>query len=277
MRETFFWSELSTLDFSGLDLANGVAVLPLGATEQHGPHLSLGVDSDLVNGVVAASLAHLPKGSPVWFLPTQPVGLSPEHAAFAGTLTLKPETVLRLWTDLGESVAAAGIRKLLLFNAHGGHVGMMDVVARDLRARVGMAVFSASWYSLPLLTDSGGDAQASFSAHEHRFGIHAGAVETSMMLALRPELVNMALAQNFASRSEARARNCLVLGNGRSVKFAWQAQDYNPWGAMGDATVATAEQGEALVQAAGRALAKTLLEMVDLPTDVVTSTTAYRK
>ena len=126
-------------------------MLPVAATEQHGPHLPLSVDTDLVNVVEQASLAHLGADLPVLFLPTQTVGLSPEHARFAGTLTLRADTVIRLWTEIGECVAASGVNKLVLFNAHGGQVGAMDLVARDLRARLGMLVYSVNWFSLPLM------------------------------------------------------------------------------------------------------------------------------
>lgn len=275
---TCYWSELTTLDFANLDASRAIAVLPLAATEQHGPHLPLSVDTDIVNGVVKASLPHLHAAQvsndaplPVFFLPTQSVGLSPEHAAFPGTLTLKPETLIRLWTDIAESVKAAGVNKLVLFNAHGGHVGAMDVVARDLRARLGMLVYSVNWYQLPLLNDKGEDLNDLFSAHEHRFGVHAGDVETSVMLALQPQSVRMALAQNFQSTSEQRAANFTILGNGRSAKLAWQMQDYNPAGAAGNAAAATAEKGQALLDAAGRSLAQLLSEIDCLPANTLRS------
>ena len=264
-----FWADLSTLNIAQLDLGRTIAVLPVAATEQHGPHLPLSVDTDLVNGVVQASLPHLPAELPVFFLPTQAVGYSPEHARFAGTLTLKPETIVRLWTDIAESVAASGVRKLVLFNSHGGQVSVMDMVARDLRARLEMLVYSVSWFNLPLLDESGDDVQALFSADEHRFGVHAGEVETSMMLALRPGHVQMDLAQDFHSSARDRAAAFPILGNGRSAKLAWQMQDYNPQGAAGHAAAATADKGHALVQAAGRSLARLLVEIDGLPPDTL--------
>lgn len=271
-----YWSELTTQDFARIDKTRAIAVLPLAATEQHGPHLSLSVDTDIVNGVVAASLgplqtlqANAESPLPVFFLPTQSVGLSPEHAAFAGTLTLKPETLIRLWTDIAESVKAAGFNKLVLLNAHGGNVGAMDVVARDLRARLGMLVYSVNWYQLPLTNVQGEDLNALFSPHEHRFGVHAGDVETSAMLALQPHRVRMELAQNFASSAEQRATNFPILGNGRSAKLAWQMQDYNPAGAAGNAAAATAQKGQALIEAAGRSLAQLLLEIDRLPASIL--------
>ena len=260
-----FWADLCTRDFARLDPARTIAVLPVAATEQHGPHLPLSVDTVLADGIVAASLPHLPADLSVLFLPTQAVGLSPEHARFPGTLTLKAETVLRLWTDIGESVAAAGVRKLLLFNSHGGQVSVLDLVARDLRARLNLLVYSCSWFTLPLHDAQGQDLNALFSAEEHRFGIHGGDIETSMMLALAPARVQMAQAKNFVSTAQARAQQFPILGNGHSAKLGWQTQDYHSAGAVGNAAAATAAKGEALVQAAGRALAQLLAELDALP------------
>jgi len=260
-----FWADLCTRDFAQLDPARTIAVLPVAATEQHGPHLPLSVDSVLADGIVAASLPHLAPELSVLFLPTQAVGLSPEHARFPGTLTLRAETVLRLWTDIGESVAAAGVRKLLLFNSHGGQVSVLDLVARDLRARLNLLVYSCSWFNLPLHDSQGQDLNALFSAEEHRFGIHGGEIETSMMLALAPQRVQMDQARYFASTAQARAQQFPILGNGRSAKLGWQTQDYHPAGAVGHAAAATAAKGEALVQAAGRALAQLLAELDRLP------------
>ena len=269
-----FWADLTTTDFATLALERTIAVLPVAATEQHGPHLPLSVDTDLVDGVVAASLPHLPADLPVLFLPTQAVGFSPEHARFPGTLTVKTETIVRLWTDIGESVAASGVRKLVLFNAHGGQVSVMDLVARDLRARLDMLVYSVSWFNLPLHDAQGQNVNALFSPEEHRFGVHAGDVETSMMRALRPEVVRMDAAQNFRSTSQDRAERFDILGNGRSAKLAWQMQDYNLHGAAGNAAAATAEKGQALLDAAGRALAQLLVEVDQLPPDTLRQQTA---
>jgi creatinine amidohydrolase len=270
-----YWADLSTLDFAVLqasgEAARTIAVLPVAATEQHGPHLSLSVDTVLVDGVVKAALPHLAAELKVLVLPTQAVGLSPEHARFPGTLTLKTETILRLWTDIGESVAAAGFKKLVLFNAHGGNVSVMDLVARDLRARLDMLVYSVSWFNLPLLDAQGQDVNALFSAEERRFGIHAGDIETSMMLALAPQRVEMDLARNFASTSQVRAQQFDILGNGTSAKLGWQIQDYNPAGAVGNAGAATPDKGRAVVNAAGRALARLLAQVDALPPDTLVS------
>ncbi|WP_375575090.1 creatininase family protein [Paracidovorax oryzae] len=260
-----FWAELSTRDFSearasGL-AARTVAVLPVAAIEQHGPHLPLSVDAALLRGVIDAALPSLPPDLPVLFLPPQDVGLSTEHTAFPGTLTLSPATVIALWSELGACVARAGIRKLLLFNGHGGQVSVMDIVARELRQRHGMLVYSASWFSLPLPEA----VQGLFSAEEHRFGIHGGQVETSMMLHLAPDTVRMAHAGRFRSTSQDRAERYPILGNGRSARMGWAIQDYHPAGAVGDAAGASAEKGRAVVEAAAAQLAALLGEIADLP------------
>ena len=270
-----FWADLTTQDFARLissgEAAQTIAVLPVAATEQHGPHLPLCVDTALVDGVVAAALPKLAPELKVLFLPTQAVGLSPEHAAFPGTLTLKSETILRLWTDIGESVAAAGIKKLLIFNSHGGQVSVMDLVARDLRARLGLLVYSASWFNLPLVDAKGQDVNTLFGADEHRFGIHGGDIETSMMLALKPGLVDMTKAADFSSSARERASHFDILGNGRSAKLGWQMQDYNPAGAVGNASAASAVKGRAVLEAAGLGLARLLAEMDRLPLNTLTA------
>ena len=260
-----FWSDLTTRHFAQLaasvDLAKAVAVLPVAATEQHGPHLPAGVDATLVDGVIQAALPHLQADLPVLFMPTQQIGLSPEHIRFPGTLTLSAQTLIANWMELGACVARAGIQKLVIFNSHGGQVSVMDIVARDLRTAHELIVCHACWYNLPL----GDMVTGLFSPEEHRFGIHGGDMETSMMLALRPDLVDMALAQNFKSTSQDRAAKYAILGNGKSAKFGWQMQDYNPQGAAGNAAGASVEKGRALLDAAGLQLARLLREVSDLP------------
>jgi creatinine amidohydrolase len=264
-----FWSDLTTRQFAQLashaDIAQVVAVLPVAATEQHGPHLPVSVDAALVDGVVKASLQHLPAELPVLFLPKQQIGKSNEHIRFPGTLTLSAQTVISLWMDIGASVARSGIKKLVLLNSHGGQASIMDIVARDLRTQHDLMVYSANWYNLPL-----GDAvMGLFPAEEHRFGIHAGDIETSMMLALEEKSgikgIDMTQAQNFHSSSQDRAAKYPVLGNGTSAKLGWQMQDYNLQGAAGNAAAATAAKGHALINAAGLQLANLLKEVSDLP------------
>ena len=264
-----FWADLSTRDFAALQgtgqAAQVVAVLPVAAVEQHGPHLPLSVDATLLQGVIDAALPHLGANVPALFLPPQNIGLSTEHENFPGTLTLSPATVIALWTELGACVARAGVKKLLIFNSHGGNVAVMDIVARELRQRHGLLVYSASWFSLPQPPE----VQGLFSAQEHRFGIHAGDIETSMMLHLAPGTVHMEHAQNFRSTSQDRSERFAILGNGKSAKMGWAMEDYHPSGAVGQADAATADKGRAVVQAAGAALAALLAEVAALPLETV--------
>jgi len=268
-----FWADLSTRDFAALQSTGQadqvVAVLPVAAVEQHGPHLPLSVDATLLQGVIDAALPQLPAALPVLFLPPQNVGLSPEHIRFPGTLTLSPATVIALWTEIGECVARAGVKKLLLFNGHGGQVSVMDIVARELRTRCDLIVYSASWFSLPLPDAVAGQ----FSGKEHRFGIHAGEIETSMMLHLTPGAVHMEHARDFRSTSQDRSEQYAILGNGKSAKLGWQMQDYHPAGAVGNAAAATAGKGQTVVEAAAGQLVVLLQELAQLPLQTLRSDT----
>jgi creatinine amidohydrolase len=269
-----FWSDWSARDFVHLREHGGineaVAVLPVAAIEQHGPHLPVSVDTTLTEGVIRASLAHLPDSACVLFLPTQSVGKSNEHLRFPGTLTLGADLLARLWFELGACVARAGFRRLLLLNGHGGQVALMETVARDLRVELGLLTLSSSWFALPMAEE----VRALFTAQEHRFGIHAGDIETSMMLALAPHTVRMEYADHFESSSIQRARDYPLLGQG-AARLAWQMQDLHPMGAAGDASIATAAKGEAVIEDAGRKLAALLLEVARLPLETLRDTTGW--
>src|SRR5215203_4081092 len=134
------WAEMTTRDFEALDRERVIAVLPVGAIEQHGPHLPVCVDACLCQAVVEATIARLPEDLPVTFLPLLPIGKSNEHIDFPGSLTLSAETLTRLWYEVGESVARAGVRKLVILNSHGGNIQVMEIVARELRVRHRMFV-----------------------------------------------------------------------------------------------------------------------------------------
>ena len=271
-----FWSNLTSRQFSQLgaspDIAQVVAVLPVAAIEQHGPHLPVSVDTTLLEGVIAATLPHLESELPVLFMPTQTIGKSNEHIRFPGTLTLSAQTLIAVWMELGACVARTGIKKLVLLNSHGGQVSVMDIVGRDLRTVHDLIVFSTNWYTLPL----GSDVLNLFPPEEHRFGIHAGDMETSMMLALEEKSgdrhVDMRQARDFTSTAQERAARYPILGNGSGAKLAWQVQDYNAMGAAGNAAIATAAKGHALINAAGLQLAALLREISDLPLSTLNPT-----
>lgn len=252
------WQDMTTEEFAGLDAERTVAVLPVGAIEQHGPHLPVAVDATLNEAILERAVALLPEDCPVTVLPAMPVGKSNEHLAFPGTLTLSADTLIRLWTDIAESVYRSGVRKLVLFNSHGGQPQIMDIVGRDLRVRKKMLVVLANWFQMV-------DPSQWYEDDEIRYGIHGGALETAMMLHVRPDLVRMDKARDFASAPKAIRDNARYLDPGDKLSFSWQAQDLNPAGAVGDASAADAETGRLIVDTAADKLAKLLREVVDLP------------
>ena len=114
--------------------ANGsTLVWPLGACEQHGPHLPLATDSLFAEKILLAVLDRLPEHFPIWMLPSQSLGFSPEHASFPGTLSLSPNLVMNLVMEIGQQFALLGFRRLLFFNAHGGQIGLLQTASRQLR------------------------------------------------------------------------------------------------------------------------------------------------
>lgn len=257
-----YWADYTSHDFARINRNTLVAVQPVAAIEQHGPHLPLSVDRDILEGLIAATLPRLPDTLPIVFLPTQAVGKSDEHARYAGTLTLSAETLIRLWCEIGASVAAAGVRKLIFLNSHGGQMSVMDIVARELRVRHSMVVVAASWFGLGL-------PEGALSDHEMRHGIHAGEMETAMMLALRPDLVKMERARDFQSVSERLERNFSHVGLGAAVRLGWQAQDLNPAGAVGNAAAATAELGQRIIDHVAQELAGLFDDVYRLPVSLL--------
>jgi creatinine amidohydrolase len=253
-----FWQDMSSEEVARLDAPRVIAILPVGAIEQHGPHLPVATDACINQGVLTCALEQMPDELPVTILPMQPVGKSNEHLGFAGTLTLSAETLIRVWTELGESVARAGIRKLVLFNSHGGQPQIMDIVARDLRVRRGMLVVAYSWYA-------GGLPVGLFDEAEMQHGIHAGAIETSMMLHLRPDLVRMDRAADFVPLMRELASDYRHLSPTGAARLAWMAQDLHPSGACGDARNADATRGRAVIEHAAQALIALLREVDRYP------------
>ncbi len=233
-----FWSDLSTRDFSARDMGRVIAVLPIAAVEQHGPHLPVGVDAMIMEGCIARVAARLPDDLPALFLPVQSIGVSTEHRDFRGTLSLSPQTAAQLIADIAEGPVRAGCRKLVLLNSHGGNSALISQSALELRARHGVLAVTVSWSRF-------GYPDGLFDADELRHGIHGGEVETALMLAFRPELVDMTQARDFPVRSRDFERDFAWLRADRPAGFGWMAQDLSAQGAMGDAASATAEKGEA--------------------------------
>lgn len=264
-----FWSDLTSEEFSRLDRERLIAVLPVGATEQHGPHLPMSTDTATIDGMVRATLPHLPDDLPVLFLPTVPYGKSNEHSRYPGTLTVSANTLISLWKDIGACVAKAGVRKLVLYNSHGGQMSVMDIVARDLREEHDMMVVAANWYTLGL-------PEGLFTAHEGKHGIHAGDLESSVMLHLTPDYVRRDQFQNFSSMTEQLAEENKFLSITPSGKLGWQMHDINPSGAAGDATRATAEKGAAVLDHVGRRFVELLHEVDRFPLSRLANEPAWR-
>jgi creatinine amidohydrolase len=248
------WTEIRWPDVSGPAPARWIAVLPLAATEQHGPHLPLGTDVMIAQAYLARVRELLPAGIPATFLPVQPVGISTEHADYPGTLTLPTQLALKGWMALGESVARAGVKKFVMVTSHGGNSAAMTLVAQDLRAQHGLLAVTTGWSRLSA-------PEELFSAEELRHGIHGGAVETSIMLARYPQHVGKDKIADFRSASIAMEKEYRWLSTHRPAPFAWQVQDLHPSGAAGDATLATAEKGERLLDHGARAFCELLTEV----------------
>lgn len=241
-----WWGDHPTTAFDSLDPEAVIAVLPVAAIEQHGPHLPVSTDTTIMQSMIETVAPLLPAELDVRFLPVQSVGKSNEHQHAPGTLTLPAASLIEAWTELGLSVARAGVRKLVIVNSHGGNEEIMGIVARELRVRAGMLVAKTSWQRF-------GRPAGMYTELEDRHGIHGGDVETSLMLHFRPDLVDMARAENFRS-SATRAEQELDLLRPTGVHaFAWIASDLNPAGTVGDASIATAEKGRLTAehQAAG--------------------------
>ena len=250
------WMEMTWQDIAGAAgaTARWIAVLPLAAVEQHGPHLPLGVDTYIAEAYLARVQALLPAELPATFLPVQRIGVSAEHLSFPGTLTLSAATAMAAWTELGESLARAGVRKFVLVTSHGGNVAAMELVARDLRTRLGMLAVTVGWHRF-------GFPEGSFTPEEKRHGIHGGDIETSLMLAGRPETVRMDRVPNATPATIAMAREFKWLGAYRPAGFAWMTQDLNQTGAVGNATLATAAKGEAALDFGAKAFVELLKEV----------------
>ena len=245
------WMEMSRQDLAGADRARWIAALPLAATEQHGPHLPVETDVMIAEAYLARARKTIPVELPVTFLPLQPIGFSQEHVAFPGTRTLSAEAAIRAWTEIGERVHRAGARKLLLMTSHGGNTAVMDIVARDLRARNAMLVVTCAWHRF-------GYPEGMFSVEEIRHGIHGGEIETSLMLAARPDAVRMDKADNFTPATLAMEKEFRWLHASRPAGFGWMTQDLHRSGAVGNARIATAEKGEAALAHGAKAFVELL-------------------
>ena len=252
------WQDLTPDGLAALASADAVAVWPLAAIEQHGEHLPLSTDLDIALGLTAAALGQLREGVPVCVLPALAVGMSLEHTAFPGTLSFSPQTALAVMTEIGESVARAGFRRLVLLNAHGGNRAVIDLAALALRERQGMLVVRANYFMCA-------PPPGLLSAAELQHGLHGGALETALMLHLAPQSVRTERLPCARSLGEDMAEAGGVLGPEAEAGFAWMAQDLHPGGTTGDARLANAALGGTLTGHYAKRLARVIEETFAMP------------
>jgi creatinine amidohydrolase len=225
------WADFRAPDFTAIDPARTIAILPTAAVEQHGPHLPVGTDT-IINTHLCRLLAdRAPADLDLRILPVMAVGKSNEHLWAPGTLTLSAATALAAWTEIGLSVARAGVRKIVILNSHGGNADLISILSRELRVQAGMLAVRLGWGAM-------GMPPGLYSDQETRFGIHGGDMETSLLLHFRPDTVDMAAARDF--RSTAETAPIPPIG---AVAQAWISSDLNPAGVVGEAHLATAEKG----------------------------------
>lgn len=243
-------------DLTGPDIPEAISpssilLLPIGAIEQHGPHLPLSVDTVIAHEMATAVVGACGEDLDVWQLPTLSITKSNEHAWSAGTLWLSPETLMAVLLDIGRSVAATGAERLVLLNGHGGNTTHLGTALRELRLAFGLKTFLMH-PSLPPAYGGQGIAE------EHGMGIHGGRNETSVFMHLRPELVDLSKAERKVP--EKLAENSHVRFGG-SVSFGWLSNDFDPDGYIGDPTLANAELGRELFDHAVGVLAEAMAEI----------------
>lgn len=243
--------ELRAPQLDDLLTDRSILIQPLGAIEQHGPHLPFNTDLLIAERVATAAVERAASERDVWLLPPLAYTKSNEHAWSSGTIWLSADTLLRVLDDVGRCVAMTPARKLVFMNGHGGNSALVGVANRELRLNHGLMTFLAHPGVPP---DQGGVS----GADEHGMGIHGGTDETSLMLHLAPELVDMSVATRNIPDSLVDNRHVRF---GGTVGFGWLSNDFGSDGHIGDPTTATSERGAALFEAAAAAFVDALGEI----------------
>ncbi|ULL14592.1 creatininase family protein [Paenibacillus sp. H1-7] len=244
-----FFPRLSKLEVESMPKRDALLVLPVGAVEQHGPHMPVFTDTLIAEAFLTRAFEELPDDANIWLLPPLPYGKSTEHLGHPGTITLSATTLMSVLLDIARSVRQSGFNKLLLLNTHGGNTDLLNMMAREIRIDTGLAVFRLDSGSLGL-------GEALISPVEKKVGIHAGDVETSIVLAAQHHWVNMDVAPTELPHfPESRYLQF------KSKAFAWITDDISNTGIAGDARQATAEKGEMMLELGGRLLAEALQEI----------------
>lgn len=258
------WQDLTSTHLADCDRQAQVVVLPLAATEQHGPHLPLGTDFFIAEGMLAETARRLAEEVPVLALPVLAIGASAEHGGFPGTLSLSAPALIEQIAAVGAGVAASGFAKLVIVTAHGGNVAAMTAAALECRTRHRLLAATASFSRLGVPAGTVDEAELAV-------GVHGGLVETALMLRFRPDLVAMDQAADFASRESELAQRYDHLRIHGPVGYGWLAGDLNPQGVVGNAAAATAEIGAAIAAHRASAFARLLQEISQAPLDSLLS------
>lgn len=238
MKSKIWWRDFSPEEFEGLDANDVIAILPLAATEQHGPHLPITTDYAIMEGMLDLVIGQIAPEMDVRIFPVERIGASDEHIRFAGTQSISSLQMVEIIIQRGEEANKYGIKKLVLINSHGGNEPAMSIAALELRKRYDMMVVKTSWGRF-------GVPDGLFTDEEMKLGIHGGDYETSLMLAFQPDTVTMSLAENFQSSTKLARETFTHLSPQSPHSFAWLAGDLNENGVVGNAAAATAEKGMA--------------------------------
>ncbi len=257
------WQDQTTVEIAAAAARDPVVVLPLAAIEQHGPHLPLSTDLDIGLGLLEAAASRTDEAPFVLLLPPMAIGTSLEHEAYAGTLSLDPETALAVIGQYGAALNRAGMRRLLLCNSHGGNTQVMDLAGLRLRRDSDLLVVKYSYFHSPVPAD------LPLPADELRHGLHGGAVETAMMLHLAPHAVRTDRIGNAVSLGYRLERELSRLSPEGRARFSWVAQDLHPDGVVGNALLADAKLGAGLVAHFGAEIAQVIRDTARFPLDVL--------
>ena len=245
------WQSMTTVEAGRLAESDPVVILPVAAIEQHGPHLPLSTDLDIGLGLLEQAFQHLPSDFPAWVLPPQAIGSSAEHLGFPGTLSVDGDLLGRVIAAHGDAVARCGVRRLLISNSHGGNRQIIDTAGLQLRRELDVLVVKSHYFLFPR------PAGVDLPDAEWRHGLHGGAVETAMMIHLRPDLVRASHVNDFPPLGDLLDRTLRHVGtNEEAASVSWLAEDLNRAGAAGNATLASAAMGQRLVSGYGQVLAE---------------------
>ncbi|EIJ80420.1 Creatininase [Bacillus methanolicus PB1] len=258
--ERNFLGRLTSKQVEELPKQKALVILPIGAVEQHGPHLPIYTDSLIAEGVLKAVCNYLNEDDNIWILPAIPYGKSTEHLGYAGTISLSGSTLQLIVKDIATSLQKSGFRKLVLFNTHGGNHDLLNMIARDIRIETGLITFRLNSYDFDVAEDI-------ITKQEAAYGIHGGEVETSLVLSFKSEWVKKELCPSEIMQFPMKIKHLQLKGNNY---FAWKMEDISNTGILGNARKATKEKGEKIIGRLSEILAQVLREMAEFEIDELT-------